>query len=59
MTKDETRQSLTGDVQQYRQKAKFYATLHMFEAEKFADRLADNVELALTTLPSDEDPQID
>jgi hypothetical protein len=58
MTKDETRKVLSDDVQHYRLKAKYYATLHLFEAEKFAERLASNIELALTTLPSDDDPQI-
>jgi len=58
VTKDETRKVLEDDVRQYRLKARYYATLHLFEAEKFAERLAANIELALTTLPSDEDPEI-
>jgi hypothetical protein len=58
MTKDETRKLLEDDVRQYRLKARYYGTLHLFEAEKIAERLAANIELALTTLPSDEDPAI-
>ena len=58
MTKDETRQVLADDVRNLRQKAMYYASLHLFEAQKYAERLASNIELALTTMPSDEDPQI-
>jgi hypothetical protein len=39
-------------------KAKYYNSLHLFEAEKYAGNLASNLELALTTLPSDEDQEI-
>lgn len=58
MTKNDTRQQLKGDIDDLRVKAKYYASLHLFEAAKFAERLASNLELALTTLPSDEDPEI-
>lgn len=58
MTKDETRKILAQDVDDFRGKAKFYVSLHLFEAAKFAEKLASNIELALTTLPSDEDPEI-
>jgi hypothetical protein len=58
VTKDQTRQVLSDDVVHLRQKATYYASLHLFEAQKYAERLASNIELALTTLPSDEDPQI-
>ena len=59
MTKDQTRDILTGDIAEFRRKAQYYATLHLFEAQKYANDLADNIELGLTTLPSDEDPTID
>jgi hypothetical protein len=59
MTKDQTRQVLSDDVGNLRQKATYYGSLHLFEAQKYAEKLASNIELALTTLPSDEDPQID
>ena len=58
MTKDQTRQVLSDDIEHLRQKATYYASLHLFEAQKYAEKLASNIELALTTLPSDEDPQI-
>jgi hypothetical protein len=58
MTKDQTRQVLSDDVAYLRRKATYYASLHLFEAQKYAERLAANIELALTTLPSDEDPPI-
>jgi hypothetical protein len=58
MTKDQTRQVLSDDVVHLRQKATYYASLNLFEAQKYAERLASNIELALTTLPSDEDPQV-
>lgn len=57
-TKDQARQVLSDDIGYFRQKAAYYASLHLFEAQKYAERLASNIELALTTLPSDEDPQI-
>jgi hypothetical protein len=58
MTKDQTRQQLSADVGNLRQKATYYASLHLFEAQKYAERLASNIELALTTMPSDEDQPI-
>ena len=58
MTKDETRKMLSDDIDNFRQKAKSYETLHLFEAAKYAGNLASNLELALTTLPSDEDQEI-
>jgi hypothetical protein len=58
MTKDETRKVLTDDIANFRLKAKYYDTLHLFEAAKYAGNLASNLELALTTLPSDEDQEI-
>lgn len=58
MGKDETRKILTDDIANFRLKAEYYKSLHLFEAAKYADHLAANIELALTTLPSDDDPEI-
>ncbi len=58
MSKDETRKVLADDIDNFRQKAKSYESLHLFEAAKYARNLASNLELAMTTLPSDEDQPI-
>ena len=58
MTKDETRKLLADDINNFRSKAKHYDSLHLFEAAAYANKLASNLELALTTLPSDEDQNI-
>jgi hypothetical protein len=58
MTKDETRKLLADDINDFRSKAKYYESLHLFEAAGYAKKLASNLELALTTLPSDEDQEI-
>lgn len=58
MTKDETRKMLTDDIANFRLKAKYYDTLHLYEAAKYAGNLASNLELALTTMPSDEDQEV-
>ncbi len=58
MTKDETRKTLSDDIVYIRQKAAYYRSLHLFEAEKYANNLASNIELALTTMPSDSDQAI-
>jgi hypothetical protein len=58
MTKDETRKVLSDDIDNIRRKAIYYASLHLFEAERYANDLASNIELALTTMPSDEDQEI-
>jgi hypothetical protein len=58
MTKDETRKLLLDDIDNFRSKVKIYKSLRLFEAAKYADDLASNLELALTTMPSDEDPEI-
>ncbi len=58
MKKDEIREILSDDIVKFRLKAKYYESLHMFEAEKYANNLASNIELALTTMPSDEDIKI-
>jgi hypothetical protein len=59
VTKDETRKILQEDIVNFRRKAKYYDSLHLYEAKKYANNLADNIELALTTMPSDEDTEID
>ena len=56
--KSEIRSILSGDIEDYRKKAEFYKSRHLFEAAHFANKLADNLELALTTLPDENDPQI-
>jgi hypothetical protein len=58
MDANETRATLQKDIGSFRQKAKYYESLHLFEAAKYAKQLAANIELALTTMPSDDDPQI-
>lgn len=58
MKKDETKKILSDDIDKFRMKAKYYASLHLFEAEKYANNLASNLELALTTMPSDDDQEI-
>ncbi len=40
MTKDETRKILSDDIDNFRSKAKYYESLHLFEAEKYAEKLA-------------------
>lgn len=58
MKKDEIRKILQQDIENFRSKARYYDTLHLFEAAKYADNLASNIELALTTMPSDGDQKI-
>ena len=58
MTKNQIRQQLQDDIEHFRARAKYYVTLHLFEAAKYAEHLASNLELALTTLPSDGDSAI-
>jgi len=58
MKKDETRRVLLEDIDNFRLKAKYYQSLRLFEAARYANNLASNIELALTTMPSDEDPEI-
>jgi len=54
----ETRKVLLRDIAEYRSRIEFYKSLHLFEAAGFAKKLADNIELALTTMPDDNDPPI-
>ena len=58
MKKDETRKILSDDIDNFRLRAKYYESLHLFEAEKYAGNLASNLELAPTTMRSDDDPEI-
>jgi hypothetical protein len=58
LMKDEIRAKLQSDIDAYREKAAYYATLRLHEAAGLARKLADNIELALTTLPRDGDLKI-
>jgi hypothetical protein len=58
MNKNETRQLLMDDIAYFREKARYYESLRLFEAAKYADSLASNIELALTTMPADNDQEI-
>lgn len=58
MSHDDTRKILEADIEYYRRKAKYYESLRLHEAKKYANHLADNIELALTTMSSDEDSTI-
>lgn len=58
MNSDEVRRQLQEDIENFRAKAGFYETLHLYEAAKYADDLAANIELALTTMPSGDDIKI-
>lgn len=58
MNKDEIREMLSADIEYYRTKAKTYESMHLSEAADYAKKLASNIELALTTLPSESDPEI-
>lgn len=59
MDKDEARKILQNDIDVFRRKAEYYESLHLFEAAKYAKQLASNIELALTTMPRENDPIID
>jgi hypothetical protein len=58
MTKDEIRTEIQDDIEYFRTKAKYYKAHYLFEAAGYAEKLASNLELALTTMPSDDDPEI-
>jgi len=49
---------LEADINLYRSRAEYYRSRHLFEAASYADKLATNLELALTTLPSGKDTAI-
>ena len=57
MKKDGTRKILLDDIDDFRLKAKCYKSLRLFEAAKYADNLASNLELTLTTMPHDDADQ--
>jgi hypothetical protein len=59
MKKDDIKKILSDDINNFRFKAKYYKSLQLFEAAKYAESLAVNIELALTTMPSDDDLIID
>ena len=46
---------LESDIKFYRSRVEYYRSRHLFETARYADKLADNLELALTTLPSGKD----
>ncbi len=46
------------DVDKFRLKADYYESLHLAEAARYARDVAASIELALTTLPSADDPDI-
>ena len=56
--KNEIRKILLNDIESFRLKVEFYKSHQLFEAAHFAGKLADNIELALTTLPNDDDSEI-
>ncbi|WP_297450145.1 hypothetical protein [Ferrovum sp.] len=58
MKKDEIRALLLEDINNFRLKAKFYESIRLSEAADYAKDLASNIELALTTMPSDSDSEI-
>jgi len=55
---DKIRSQLQADIDAYRKKADYYDSLRLHEAAGMARRLANNIELALTTLPREGDPEI-
>ena len=57
MTNDATRKMLSDDINEFRAKAKYYESLHLFEAAKYAGSLASNLELALTTMSHGDEKQ--
>lgn len=58
MKNDQIKKMLSDDIVDFRSKAKYYESLRLFEAANYADNLASNLEMALTTLPSDDDIEI-
>ena len=57
--KSDIRSILADDIVSFRKKREFYKSVHLIEAAHYADKLAENIELALTTMPKDDDPRID
>ncbi|MHB1301091.1 MAG: hypothetical protein ACYCY8_09540 [Burkholderiales bacterium] len=58
MSIGETRRILLEDIDKFRLKADYYESLHLAEASRYARDIAASIELALTTLPSGDDPEI-
>jgi hypothetical protein len=58
MKDDNIRKILRADIDYFRSKAKYYESLQLSEASSYADDLASNIELALTTMRSDSDQKI-
>jgi len=58
MKNDDIRAVLLADIDYFRSKARYYKSIKLFEAERYALDLASNIELALTTMPSDSDQKI-
>lgn len=52
------RKALESDIELFRSKALFYREKHLHEAAVYAEKAAANIELALTTLPSEDDVDI-
>ena len=52
------RKILLDNIDNFRLIGKYYESLQLFDAEKYADNLASNIELALATMPSDDVPVI-
>lgn len=55
MSIGETIRILLDDIDNFRLKADYYESLHLAEASGYARDLASSIELALTTLPSEDD----
>ena len=58
MTKNDVRNAPLQDIESFRRKATYYESIRLFEAAHYAKELASNIELALTTMPADGDPEI-
>lgn len=58
MKNDDIRKVLQADIDYFRSKAQYYNSIRLFEAEKYANSLSSNIELALTTMPSDSNQRI-
>ena len=59
MKNDDIRRILQADIENFRAKAKYYESIQLSEAASYANDLASNIELALTTMRSDSDQKID
>ncbi len=52
------RKLLESDIELFRKKASFYRENRLHEAAVYAEKVAANIELALTTLQSEDDIDI-